>query len=210
MRDVDLGAMEIKRMGEGNEIGSERGKASRFGEDGVEQSGLLGRGESVLASAVEGICDGFEGIAKLIGDGGGETADDGEFFLGEEVLAGAAELFEAVGKEEFLAVQILHEKPGDEAEDGIDEGDGTGFNVFVGLNDSAMEAEILKDPEEIQKVGKGHDQDGAAQGVVEGGLKDGEAHEDVILAVTAVGGGGSDGHHGIDEDGDGGDGVEGW
>lgn len=71
-----------------------------------------------------------------------------------------------------------------------------------------MNAEVLKDPEKIQKVGDGHDQECATEGVTEGGLKDGDGHEDVILAVIAIGGGGSESDGGIDENGDGGDGVK--
>jgi hypothetical protein len=71
-----------------------------------------------------------------------------------------------------------------------------------------MEAVILENPEEIQKIGESDDRNGGSKGIAEGGLKNGNAHQDVVLAVIAIGGGGGEGESYVDEDGDGGDGVK--
>jgi hypothetical protein len=71
-----------------------------------------------------------------------------------------------------------------------------------------MEAVILENPEEIQKIGENDDRNGGSKGIAEGGLKNGNAHQDVVLAVIAIGGGGGEGESYVDEDGDGGDGVK--
>lgn len=103
VRDIDPGAREVERVSKEHEIGSEPCEAGRFAQERVTEGSLLGGRERFLSGGGQRTGDGIERIAKLIGDGGGETANDGELFLGEKMHAGTAELFEAVSEEEFLA-----------------------------------------------------------------------------------------------------------
>ena len=83
---VDLlraGGLAVKAQG----LGGDGGDAAQFDVRGVEVSAdIVGR--IAGAGEVEEVGDGLEGIVDLVGDGGGEAADGGEFFVLDEGLFG--------------------------------------------------------------------------------------------------------------------------
>jgi hypothetical protein len=166
-----------------------------------EEFTLLG-GEGRGVAVGEGIYDRSDGITEFVGEPGGEAANCGEFFLFEKLGARAGKLLEAVGERELLATKAIDEEPDNDGGDRIDEGDCAGFDVLIDFNAASVQAGILPEPEEIQKIREKHDGESPAKRVVERSLKHRDAHEDVILAVVAIGGGGGKGEDGVKEDGD--------
>jgi len=117
--------------------------------------------------------------------------------------AGAGELVERIGEESLLAAEIVDEKPDNEASDSVDEADGGSFDVFVDVDGAGVQVDVLVEPEEIEEVRNEDDSEGGKEGVAESGLEDGDGHDDVILTVVTIGGGGGEGEKGTDEDGNG-------
>lgn len=119
--------------------------------------------------------------------------------------AGTGELFERIGEEELLATKVVDKQPHDEPCDGVNEADGGGFDVFIDVSGAGVKVDVFVKPEEIQEISEEHDGECGNERIAEGGLEHGYGHEDVVLAVVAIGGGSSEGKYDVDEDRGGGD-----
>lgn len=161
----------------------------------------LGRREVAIAKQVERSGHHDERAANLVGNGGRETADDSEFFLLEEVRAGAGQLVERIGEKELLAAKTVDEEPDNQTGDGVDEADGRGFDVLIHIDGTGMEMDVLIEPEEIEEISEKNDSESREERIAEGSLKNRDGHKNVKLAIVAIGGGSSEGENDVDEDG---------
>ena len=119
-------------------------------------------------------------------------------------------MFEGISEKEFLAAKIVDENPDDDAGDGVDETDGGCFDVFIDVDGAGMQVDVLIKPEEVEEVREKDDGNRGKEGVAESGLEDGNGHQDVVLAIVAIGGRGSEGENGVNQDRNGGKSELGW
>ena len=112
-------------------------------------------------------------------------------------------MFEGIGQKQFFAAKVVDEEPDDQAGDGVDEADGGSLDVFVDIDGAGMEMNVLIKPEKVEDVGEKHDDKGREEGIAESGLQNRDGHQNVVLAVVAIRGGGGKSQTDIDQDRDG-------
>ena len=162
----------------------------------------LRRSEIAIAKQAEGSGHQYERATNLSGDGGGEAADHGKLFFLEEMRAGAGKLLEGIGEIEFLAAKMVDQQPDNQTSKSVDEGDGGGFDILIDFDSARMQMDVLVKPEEVKEVSDKNHGKGREKRIPERRLENRDGHENVVLAIVAIGSGSGNGKNDVDQNRD--------